>query len=903
MKDYTSLGLKDDIERLVVERKQVVDKLHESEKLYQGLFDNMLNGFAYCRMLYENGQPSDFIYLSVNSAFEKQTGLKNVTGKKASEAIPGIQKSDHNLIERYGQVVSTGTPETFEVYVESLKMWFTISAYSPQKEHFVSIFDVVTKRKKVEEELLESEDKFKYVFDHSVIGKSLTLPSGEINVNASFCKMLGYTAIELVNKKWQEISHAGDIENTQKIIDSLISGEKESARFTKRYLHKNGSVVWTEVTTSLRRDSFGKPIYFMSAILDITEWKNAEVGLRLKNLVFDSSLAANSISDINGNITEVNNAFVQIWGCRDKDEAIGKPLSHFILDADATLSIINSLQKTGEWEGDYTARRMDGTTFIAHGLATAVKDDTGMPIGFQSAVLDITEKKQADEKLALLALRQEAILSSVPDIIMEVDKNKVYTWANQTGIEFFGPEVIGKSPDYYFAGDQETFIKVEPLFSGSPDIIYLESWQRRKDGTIRLLGWWCRVLKDEKGNVTGALSTARDITENNKLTRQIEEERNKLASLLSSIPDEVWFADTNKEFTLANPNALKEFGFESVDGIEVEKFAKTLEVFDSDGKPRPLKDSPPLRALSGEVVKNLEEIVLIPARKELRHRQVNAAPVKDVAGNIIGAVSVVRDITDLKRAESEIHKLNEELEQRVILRTGQLEQANKELEAFSYSVSHDLRAPLRAVHGYTKILLDEYDDKLDEEGKRLFKIVYSSATQMGELIDDLLNFSRIGRSSMNYSWLDMNKLARSAFEEQISITGNRKTIFKIRNLNKAFGDIVLIKQVWINLISNSIKYSSKCDNPSIIIGSRTIHNMIVYYVKDNGAGFDMNYKHKLFGVFQRLHNEKEYEGNGVGLAIVQRIINRHEGKVWAEGEVGKGATFYFSLPIAFEDKR
>ncbi len=386
-----------------------------------------------------------------------------------------------------------------------------------------------------------------------------------------------------------------------------------------------------------------------------------------------------------------------------------------------------------------------------------------------------------------------------------------------------------------------------------------------------------------------------ELSERQRTEAALRESEEKFRSLVEQTNDWIWKIDINCVFTYVSPQVRQILGYEpaeilgkttfdlmAVDVDEVKRFAEIFESFISVQKP------------------------FICLEKTLIHKdghpvvlETSGSPIFDCQQVFQGYRGIARDITERHQAEAQIKKLNADLQHRAT----ELEAANKELEAFSYSVSHDLRAPLRAINGFSRILSNEYAPQIPPEARRYLQMVQDNAQQMGCLVDDLLAFSRLSRSPLNKQAVAPNNIVRQVFTDLSHDQENRHIEIAIDELPECHADPALLKQVWINLIANALKYTRQREVACIQVGCQFLSTKRVYFVKDNGVGFDMRYAHKLFGVFQRLHRAEDYEGTGVGLAIVQRIIHRHGGSVWAEAEINKGATFYFSLEENYDDDR
>jgi PAS domain S-box-containing protein len=391
------------------------------------------------------------------------------------------------------------------------------------------------------------------------------------------------------------------------------------------------------------------------------------------------------------------------------------------------------------------------------------------------------------------------------------------------------------------------------------------------------------VFAADRRRVERELREARD-----KLEIEVAE-RTRQASLLDLTHDTIFARDMSDLITYWNRGAQELYGWMTNEALGKRTHDLLETIF-----PEPLEEIKADLLHTGRWEGDLVHTKRDGAKLTVASRW---ALQRDEHGQPIAILETNNDITERKRAQEEIRKLNEELEQRVIERTRDLEAVNKELEAFAYSISHDLRAPLRHMSGYAELLQKQVFSLLDEKGHRYLATIRESAKRMGELIDDLLTFSRIGRAETQKTIVSMDQLVKEVLTEVQEEACGRKINWRIGALTNVYGDRSMLRVALVNLLSNAVKFTRQRDAAEIEIGcSNRNEKELVFYVKDNGVGFDVKYVNKLFRVFQRLHRAEDFEGTGIGLATVQRIIQRHGGRIWAEGEVNRGASFYFAVP-------
>lgn len=512
---------------------------------------------------------------------------------------------------------------------------------------------------------------------------------------------------------------------------------------------------------------------------------------------------------------------------------------------------------------------------------------------------DVAERRRAEEALekqAALLEEQARIVDLAPAAIIVRDLESRITLWNPEAEKIYGwtrEEAMGKITHELF---QTQF--PEPLAQIESQALGGESWQgellhtKRNGERIVVASRWA-ARRDSQGNPAGFLEVNADITVRKRAEEALIEERYLLNTLLHDLPNVIFFKDRKSRFTRISSAGARLAGLS--DPAQV--VGKTdFDLFTPEHAQEAFRDEQAIMETGQRVVGKEEKETWQDGR--VTWASSTKVPMHDTQGNIIGVFGARFDITERKHAEEEISKLNAELEQRVRERTAELEAANKELEAFTYSVSHDLRAPLRHVDGFSKLLVEKYARELSPDAREYVATIRESAVQMGMLIDDLLNLARVGRRPLSMQVTGLNSLVEEVRGDLLRAHPDRVIEWKIATLPFVECDPALMKQVFANLLSNAVKYT-RPRNPAVIeVGAAQQNGASAVFVRDNGVGFSMKYANKLFGVFQRLHRSEDFEGTGVGLATVQRILHKHGGRAWAEAELDKGATFYFTLGSA-----
>ncbi|MFZ5449460.1 MAG: PAS domain-containing protein [Thermodesulfobacteriota bacterium] len=593
------------------------------------------------------------------------------------------------------------------------------------------------------------------------------------------------------------------------------------------------------------------------------------------------------ITDLRGRITHINKALTQYFGWGQ--EVVGGLATTLVADQD-TATILSGLNVCLEhgYKRDLecvllTKDRREVPVLINASLIT---DPQGRPMGVIGVIRDVTALRRAEAAVETERRRLLSLLEELPAYVYLKAPDFSIKFANRFFRERFGdPEDRPCFEVMHGFQDQcENCRPFEVLTTGEPQE---REWTHHRGG--RSYRTYVYPFADSDGSPL-VLELGIDITERKQAEEILKEQTRILEAFFAHTITPLVFLD--RDFNFIRVNAAYAQGCHR----DVSEFPGRNH-FDF----YPHEEN---RAIFTQVVQTktpyqaVAKAFVFPDHPEwgVTYWDWTLVPILDEAGEVDFLVFVLNDVTDRKKAEEEIIKLNEELEQRVRLRTAQLEAANRELESFSYSVSHDLRAPLRAIDGFSRLLLKDQVQHLDAEGQRLLNIIRDNTQKMGQLIDDLLAFSRLGRLEMRVADLDMEKQVADIVRELNETLEGRTVHWDLKPLAETWADRALMHQVWINLLGNALKFTRPRDAAVIEVGCQSTAEEDIYYVKDNGVGFDMQYAHKLFGVFQRLHPYEKFEGTGVGLALVQRIIQRHGGRIWAESQVDGGATFYFSLP-------
>lgn len=708
-------------------------------------------------------------------------------------------------------------------------------------------------------------------------------------------KIFGYTAEESIGKNIEMLIPDELLPQEKEFIEKIRRGEGINNQETVRR-RKDGSEVEVSLTISPIKGPKGDIIGISKAARDITAQKKSEAANKsllkeladIKFALDESSIVA--ITDQTGKINYVNDTFCQISGY-SREELIGQ--DHRIINSgyhspDFIRNLWTSIANGKVWHGEIKNRAKNGSFYWVDTTIVPFLNEAGKPYQYVAIRNDITQRKEAEEALRESEEKLQVFVEYAPASVAMFDNQMNYLAVSKYWVQYFGlgEDVIGRNHYEIFPEIPNRWKKIhQQCLAGMVKKLDEDRFERQ-DGTVYWLKWEVRPWFGANGDVGGIMMFAEDITARKNSQEKLKRSEARYRLLFENNPFPMWVYELETlKFLAVNDAAINHYGFS-----EAEFLSMTIKDI------RPPEDIP---MVLNQFSENQPELMKTGSwRHKKKDGSIIYVEINSHQLNFDGKrarLVLANDVTERRKVEQEIQQLNETLEQKVIERTSELKAVNQELASFSYSVSHDLRAPLRALDGFSLALLEDYEDKLDSTGKNYLQRIRIGSQHMARLIDDLLNLSRVTRAEITKGKINLSKIVKEITENLQERQPRESVTFEINENIYAMGDERLVRIALENLIGNAYKFTSKCEAAKIVFGKKKSGKEVVYFVSDNGAGFDIKYADKLFGAFQRFHSTQEFEGTGIGLATVLRVINKHGGRIYAESEVGKGTTFYFTL--------